>query len=306
MRSVSNTNLPSVAIFSNFFIDNEERFKRMKDSFYSFKDINCKEWFVNIRGRFKYDVAKFLKNQLQDKVHIFHLESKKGWFYDSNEIAKNINASYVFIWVEDHLLIASPDTLNNCISEMKDFNADQLWYSWFMPNIILPYNVVKIDKQGKYISVRKIDGTACAKIREEIKNYSIYRFLNDFYIISMTSVMRKDFFMKILTSPKPYLKRWSQMLPFDFEKRSKDNVVPIIKHAISNQELFVPIDDNGNQKGYSLISRGLYPNRVSRESMKVLEFGEKNLLLKCIKKITPKPIRKIFLFFRRVFWTIGV
>ena len=43
-------NLISLAIFANFFIDNEERLQRMKDSFKSFESIKPQEWIINIRG----------------------------------------------------------------------------------------------------------------------------------------------------------------------------------------------------------------------------------------------------------------
>ena len=68
---------PSLAIFSNFFIDNKERLQRMKDSFYSFKGVEPNEWIVNIRGSLKYDAGNFLKNELKEKLNLYYLESKK-------------------------------------------------------------------------------------------------------------------------------------------------------------------------------------------------------------------------------------
>ena len=50
-------NLISLAIFANFFIDNEERLQRMKDSFKSFKSIKPQEWIINIRGKYKIDAG---------------------------------------------------------------------------------------------------------------------------------------------------------------------------------------------------------------------------------------------------------
>ena len=89
---------PSLAIFSNFFIDNEERLQRMKDSFYSFKDIEPSEWIINIRGSLKYEAGNFLKTQLKDFVQIYHIESKRGWMYDSLTISESINSEFIFYW----------------------------------------------------------------------------------------------------------------------------------------------------------------------------------------------------------------
>ena len=55
---------PSLAIFTNFLIDNDERLQRMKDSFYSFKDIKAKEWVINIRGSLKHKAGNFLRKEL--------------------------------------------------------------------------------------------------------------------------------------------------------------------------------------------------------------------------------------------------
>ena len=297
---------PSLAIFSNFFIDNEERFLRMKDSFNSFKDINPNEWIINIRGSLKNQAGEFLKKKLGDKLQLSFLQNSRGWLHDSSIIANKITSRYVFYWIEDQILIAPLITLKQCIAEMSAYNADQLCYSWFIPHNTVPFKIVKVEKQGRYISLQKIDSDACDKIRNECKKYRVHRYIKDFYIISLASIMSKSFFNRILKSPKPYLKRWDKSLPFDFEKRSKDNVLPVIWHAVSKEELFVPIDDDGGLPGYSLISRGQYPNRVSREQMKQAEFGSKNKLMLILKKITPKPIRKIGLFIKRICWTLNI
>ena len=42
---------PSLTVFSNFRINDEERLIRLKDSFYSFKDICAEKWVINIRGK---------------------------------------------------------------------------------------------------------------------------------------------------------------------------------------------------------------------------------------------------------------
>ena len=95
--------------------------------------------------------------------------------------------------------------------------------------------------------------------------------VEDFYTVSCTSIMSKAFFKKIMFSSKPYLKRWPRKTPFDFEKKYEDKILPIIWNALPNEELFASIDDNHSSANYSLVSRGLYPNRVSREKLKKKE-----------------------------------
>ena len=52
---------PTLTIFANFRINNEERYQRMKNSFMSFKDINAQKWVINVRGSYKLKTILFLK-----------------------------------------------------------------------------------------------------------------------------------------------------------------------------------------------------------------------------------------------------
>jgi hypothetical protein len=293
---------PSLCVFANFFIDNHERFRRMKDSFYSFRNINPDQWIINIRGRLKSQAGKFLKKELGDKIKVFNLQSRQGWFYDTKIILSHINADYVFIWVEDHILINNLVNLKNSILEMKKFKVDQLWYSFLTNQIKDRFAILPSHKKGKYITVTKIDEDACYKIRNKLKN--------DFYTIAMISIMRRDYFLKVIHSSKPYLKRWPRYLPFDFEKKSTDKVFPFILHALPNKELFASIDDDHGQDGYSLISRGIYKSSISREALKKMEFFNSKLNSKRLKKNIPKIfiplVAKIIFFIRRINFTINI
>ena len=282
---------PSLAIFANFFIDNEERFQRMKDSFHSFKKSNPNQWVINIRGQLKYQAGEFLKNEIGKKLELFYLQSRRGWFHDSKIILNKMHANYILFWIEDHILISSPEILNNCIIEMSEFNVDQLWYSFLTKEIKARFNILKTHKKGRFITVTKLDYESCSKIRNKLKN--------DFYTVSAVSIINKNFFMKVLTSHKPYLKRWPRHLPFDFEKKSSDKISPIIWHSLPNQELFVAIDDDRDEIGYSLISRGLYPNRIDKNYLKTLEYKNSYIWKKKIKKFFSGKCTKYFLLMFR-------
>ena len=291
---------PTLAIFANFLIDNEERLQRMKDSFHSFKEVDPYQWLINIRGRFKRQATLFLQEELGEKLNLFNLQSRQGWIHDSKIIAKNIKSDYVFIWIEDHILVATPLYFKNCIIEMNKFNADQLWYS-FYDSSKNQFSIIEPHKLGNYITLNKLVYDLSEKTR--INNID-----NDSYIVSLLSIMSKNFFTKILMSPKPYLKRYPKHTPFDFEKKSKDKVSDIIFHSLPNQELFASIDDDKGL-GSSLISRGLYPNRVSRDSMLEMEYNYSPKTRAKLKKIIPKiigtPAIRIYRFFKRVFYTIN-
>lgn len=295
-----NLDQPTLAIFANFFIDNDERLKRMKDSFLSFKNVHPNEWVINIRGSFKYEAGNFLKKELGDQISLFYLKSSQGWLYDSRIITHKIDSNYILFWIEDHILVDTPANLKNCIVEMSKLNVDQLSYSFLTREAKNMFSIIEPYKLGSYIKVQRLDAEACLKIR---------KLFSEFYIISCVSIMHKKFFRKVLLSPKPYLKRWPLDVPFDFEKKSKDKVAKVIWHAIPNNELFAPIDDDTSEPGYSLISRGLYPNRVSRSSLKYIEFGYSDKKRQKLKDMVPKIIRPLALFIfhyvRSVYYTIN-
>ncbi len=107
---------------------------------------------------------------------------------------------------------------------------------------------------------------------------------------------------------RPYLRRWPIHLPFDFEKLSKDEVAEVIFTALPEKELFAAIDDDHGQVNYSLISRGLYPNRLSREELKRLEFYVAAPPISRFRSLIPHTLRPVFRWgcsvLRRLRWSV--
>ena len=129
----------------------------------------------------------------------------------------------------------------------------------------------------------------------------------DFYCISAVSIFSKEFFLRVLNSRRPYLKRWPKHLPFDFEKKSKDLVAPNIISSLPNKEIFAAIDDDHDNPGYSLIARGVYPNRMSRAQIKEIEYN-KSAILGSILGLLPlfirKPAQKIAILIIRIYYSL--
>ena len=207
---------PSLSIFANFFIDNDERLQRMKDSFRSFHNVNAVEWVINIRGKYKLEAGEYLHTELGKKLYLSYLNSISCF-------KKNSENLLCLFWIEDHILLAQPKILNECIYEMDKFNVDILCYTWYIQNLLDLYKVIEPYGAGKYITARKIDSNATIKIINKLKKTKPIIGIpkDDFYVISASSIMKKDFFKKVILSKKPYLKRRPRKTPHDFEKRSK-------------------------------------------------------------------------------------
>ena len=235
----------------------------MKDSFYSFRDVQPEEWRVNIRGSLKADARDFLRSEIGESLSLFSLESSRGWFHDSKAVMNEARSQYVFFWIEDHICVVNPQELRNAVYEMSELGVEQLYYSWYLDRYRLGFEINEPLATGHFLKCWQIDNSSVNRIKSFLQE--------DFYIVWMQCVMPRDIFMAVICSRKPLLKRWPRFLPFDFEKKFADGVFKDIRCAFPNKELFVAIDDDHRQTNYSLISRGIYPNRISRQSLKDLE-----------------------------------
>ncbi len=254
-----------IAVFANFFIDNEERFQRMQDSFQSFCGLRPDFWLVAVRGGLKQETKTFLEENIKEKAEVVLLPDKSNWLNESLKLSNKLDCDLVFFWVEDHKLISSVDKFNEVLNEVWRHGIEQLFYSWYQENVRAPYFCI-----DKTFSLNTIDAWKITKKERQLISKLIG---DDFYVISMISVFKTEMFRQILSSKRPVLRRWPKHLPFDFEKKNTDHAISSVLTALPKQELFVSIDDDHGEEGYSLISRGLYPARVSRD--KILEMEER-------------------------------
>ncbi len=249
--------MSTLTIFANFYINDEERFLRMKDSFRSFKDIDAKQWLVNVRGKYKFDTLFFLHEQLGYKLVPSTLESKRGWFYDTQQLLPHITTDFVFFWLEDHLNLIPVNEYREILDEMKESRSEYMCHSfWHKGQAFKTYEVLP-KKEMKHISTFTLDRPAYAKIRHHRD-----------YLISMVGIFSANLFKKIILRGEYFMRQWPRKTPLNFEKRFYDTQWLPIKYALTKRELFASIDDDHSEPGYSLQSRGLYPIRVPFVSRK--------------------------------------
>lgn len=253
-----------LTVFANFRIDSDERFLRMQDSFRSFRNADIEKWVINVRGPLKREAADFLRAELGSQLRLYELESTRGWFADSAKMLGSIDSPYVFYWVEDHLLVGGVDYLNQVVAEMRALDADYLLYSAFHAG----------DGLASLACLPTLDGNGIVVVDYDRRNHSQRMMLVrekgltcSTFIISTVGIFRRSLFERILLTNDPLLKRWPKGFPFDFEKTQNDIHWLPLRVGHTKRELFAFIDDDHGRVGHSLISRGLYPNRETRESM---------------------------------------
>lgn len=284
--------MATLTIFANFYINDEERFLRMKDSFASFKDIDAEKWVINVRGKYKFETLFFLHNHLGDKLIPFTMESDKGWFYDTKKMLDSINTDFVFFWIEDHINLIDIGKYIEILGEMKESSSEYLGYSWwFSGKPIESYRVLE-KKEYNNISTFLLDKEDMSKIDHQ-----------NVYIISMAGFFSVRLFKKIITKGPSLLRGYSKFCPFDFEKGGGETSWLPINYAIPKYELFASIDDGG--EGYSLQSRGLYPKRAVRPETPQAKIPQYKLLFRTrikeyIPEIVYRKLIKVVIFYNKV------
>ena len=243
-------------IFANFFIDNQERFLRLKDSFNSIESIDIERFVINVRGRYAQEVISFLHNKV-DNIDIYSIESSEGWFYDTSKLIGLIHTKYLFLWVEDHICLR-PEKVNLIVNQMNKHDIEILTYSFWCNGAML----------NRYGNVDQEDSEDLSFFDHTINNNNLVQNNQSnirSFIISFASIIRKDLFVKVIKDGGSE-SRWNKMLPFDFEKSPDDESWLPLKRGVPKYEIFASIDDDLNTKNSSLQNRGLYPIREGRKT----------------------------------------
>jgi len=288
---MSNKALPDhrITIFANFLINNEERFLRMRDSFFSIqKAIHC-QWVVNVRGEYAQKTASFLKEQLGTQVHLSFFSSKKGWFHDTRTLLPLLKTDLIFNWVEDQICLCNAKDFSQLLTDLKESQTEYMLYTFFQ--CIEVFKVYEDFKNKKSLSLIH---------SFEINRKNAHLIENEFgigYIIAYPGIFSIELFKKITLSRHPYLKRWPKECPFDWEKTTRDKKFLPIRVAEPKMEFFASIDDDLGAPGYSLISRGAYPNRVPRSELIFYRNTKKKWHLSLLKSILPS---RFYRFLQRV------
>lgn len=272
--------MASLTIFANFFINDQERFFRMQDSFLSFKNIDAKLWVVNVRGKYNLETLFFLHDQLGDRLSGHIIESGLGWFADSRKLLSVIDTDYVLFWLEDHFNLVDVSKYKAILEEMKASGSESLCYSfWEHGRFERIYAGIKKVKYEN-IEVFLLDKKANDLIQKNHPNY----------IINCISIFSVELFKRIVNKNDPVLRQWPKETPFDFEKKGTDiHWLPIMQ-AVPRYELFTSIDDDRGCVGYSLQSRSIYPRRVIREE-KISDMQHLGIMRKLGRKILPGSLK---------------
>jgi hypothetical protein len=253
----------NISLFANFRIDTAERLQRMKDSLASMRGINFLNLVINIRGSLRQEARYFIEQCISERLIISTDEDPRGWMDQSLDLAEKLLADHIFIWVEDHIFTSTPELFSETVQEAFNSGADFLYSPFLTPAITSQYLNLEIHEDGFYSKMYSISKDSIAKNLSWTKRRLIYT-------SSLVTIVSKSRFTNRLSDFSGELLWWPHETPFNFERIWAFEKLKKVIVAIPKNELFVSIDDDLDFN-YSLISRGLYPNRVNREQLRIDE-----------------------------------
>jgi len=285
------------ALLVNIFVNSKENFE---DFQVTIKDLDgvFTHSYVMFRGRFANDCIDFLKKKFSGDVLDYQYLNDTDWIKNTLKMAKDIKQKSVFIYLEDHRLVANRNQLKTVLNDFETCSIDYMSYSFFDSGSLESNNLLPLNPEY-YKDFDVFDLT--------LENQTLLNKISpNYFIFSMPSVVSVDYLKHILidaNSKKLYSKYFSIFLsiflpypkyrnfishvnnllkviklscnfypvktPFNTEKRLNELVKSkdLWRIGVLHKELFANADDDNGSYGSSLTKKGLYPFVNSRVSI---------------------------------------
>jgi hypothetical protein len=277
------------ALLINIRVDSQEKLDLFKVTLSDVAGL-FEECHIKIRGRFAGECLQFAQGLLGDTVRSYQELQEGDWVAATLEMLGHIRCRSLFLYFEDHRLVASRQSLEEVLACFDRERLDYLGYSFFRASKLDAVNLLPLGSIDHGV-LHAFDVT-----RQSAE--LIGRISPTHYIFSLVSLLSVEYFKALLQAenrPRKIcsrivngllartvpmsrrrvvqringvLGRFGAMLclydpssPFNLEKVWYDPLPEdrAWKYAIPTQELFANYDDDNGAYGESLIKKGLYP-----------------------------------------------
>lgn len=278
------------ALLINLKIDIKEKFEFFK---VTLKDLSglFEECHIKIRGKYSLECVEYAKGQLGNGIHFYQELQESDWVAATLEILGQVASRSVFLYFEDHRLVASRQRLKQALVDFDQNNLDYLCYSFFKASQLdvknlLPLGAIQRELFGEFY-LSKYNLNLIGKISPHYCTFSLVSMVSVEYFKEILTVENKKIkifdrkLIAILTRIFPH-PRYRKVIrtfnanlswlnarlcisdpssPFNLEKVWYEMILhnQRFKFGILKQELFANYDDDNGAYGESLIKRGLYP-----------------------------------------------
>jgi hypothetical protein len=279
------------ALFINLKIDHQEKFDFFKITIEDLTGL-FEECHVKIRGIYSKQCVEYIQGQLGSDVNFYQELQESDWVAATLEMLGQVKSRSVFLYFEDHRLVANGLQLEKTLVDFDRYNLDYLCYSFFRASQLdiknlLPLGVTKRELFHEF-DLTAQNTALIGKISPGYYTFSLLSLSSVKYLREVLSAENKTFkiFNKPLTSLIarlfPYARHRAVLkiinhalsalsarlcsfppsTPFNIEHMWFESPSPIDgdwKLGVLKEELFANHDDDNGAYGESLIKRGLYP-----------------------------------------------
>jgi hypothetical protein len=250
-----NSNNHSLLIYGNVLIESERKLDFFKFTLPLWVDFWEAPTIIRVRGQHAREAEKFARN-------LRNVELRTGseyltWRAQVRADLAHVPQTYVFQYFEDHMPHPDASPPGQIVSQLRDQEPDILQYSWH-PSYLPLRDMLLEFGAGVYSSmmVQAMSRSMLKKVGRQTGLYSI----------SLTSVFKREFFLRLLGTVRPIVRRFDPTAPFDVEQRATSSWFAPIRFALPVKELGTCIDDDHLVSGSSAMSRGLFPDsEIPRE-----------------------------------------
>lgn len=283
------------ALFINIKIDNNLKFDFFKNTL---ADIESQfdECHIKIRGKFKKNCIAFTKKLFSNRAKFYQHLQENNWIAASLIMIENVKSRSIFIYLEDHKLVAPLQNLNLILKNFDKYKLDYLCYSFFKSSKLgiknlLPLNpqhnnffsqflldkknIQILSKISPLYNISSVTGIYSTHYIKKLLYYKNKKF--SFYFRKLISVLSIIFpfpkYRIIINCINNFLGFFNFKLAMEYidapgiieELITATNISEMnlyqekFKYAVLKKELFLNYDDDNGVYGESLIKKGLYP-----------------------------------------------
>ena len=278
------------ALLINLRIDSEEKFDLFKVTLSDLAD-HFDESHIKIRGARSADCVRFVRERLSGEVHVYQDLQEKDWVAATLRMVERVKSRSVFVYFEDHRLVAGQAALGEILADFDESRLDYLCYSFFGASRLDSRNLLPLGARDA--------GRFCIFDLDRRTLPILGKVSPIYYTFSLMSVVSLEYFTAILNEhnarikfhPRRFIAALSRLFrypgyrhvvaaanrvlsrvgvtlciydpssPFNIEMMWTESRVATRRwrYGLLKDELFANYDDDNGAYGESLIKKGLYP-----------------------------------------------
>lgn len=279
------------ALLVNIKIDRQEKLNLFKVTLADLRGL-FDECHIKIRGALAQECIEYAKLQFESGARFYQELQEADWVAATLVMLTQVKSRSIFLYFEDHKLVAPPRQLKQVLAEFDECQLDYLCYSFFRASQLDGTNLLPLGgrKKNTFHEFR-LDRSRIELLSKISPGYYTFSLLSIvsaryFQALLQAANRRRKVYNRVVAAilmrlfPYPRYRRGTHALncalqpfdlalciyppasPFNLEKiwfESDTSNPEGWTYGVALQELLVNYDDDNGAYGESLIKRGLYP-----------------------------------------------